>query len=65
MGLANPVVLWVNDNDNGSLKTVSMLYNGKIFDNTVACRNLGLDYAPVNKQQWKIGDKKTWKELYE
>lgn len=42
-----------------------MLYNGKIFDNTVACRNLGLDYAPVNKQQWKIGDKKTWEELYE
>lgn len=53
------------DNDNGSLKIVSMLHNGKIFDNTVACRNLGLDYAPRNEQQWKIGTRKSGDDLCE
>lgn len=31
--------------------------SGKIFGNTVICKNLGVDYGPMNKHQWKTGDR--------
>lgn len=42
---------------NGETDHRSYKDSGKIFGNTVTCKNLGEDYGSMNKHQWKIGDK--------
>ena len=49
--LASAAIFGNEETDHWSSKNGVHGIHGKISDNVVAYRNLGVDYAPMNKQQ--------------